>query len=1233
MNLKKYRDKINEMMSRFVAQVEGSIAMDMLDINRVSEDVLIPLFSEVYGHTGLKNLNVSEGSNFPAIDLGDEKARTAYQITSTSDSGKIKDTLRKFVAHRLYERYDRLIIYILTMKQDAYRVRFDEIIPEEFSFDKDKDILDYRDLLREISGFPLEKTRRVANILEQHFVERREDDKPQNILDWLEYVNNLWGEESGTIKINREKLRDDLSSFALRGNGVVIGSPGVGKTYLIKELRRSLESAEIPELLLPIDQLGDGTDKTLRKELSYEGDLIERLKSVPVSGKRALLLFDAFDAARDEQTRKRFLDLIRRAILELRESWNIVVTVRTYDAKKSQELLDLFGNPDEADLTQYKSKDILCRHFTIPSFDEDEILQAFDRIGCPRSIYGDGSQDFKNILANPFNLWLLEKILKSSQDLPDFSQVRSEVQLLGLFWQRRIDNESSEYVLRRIARRMVKERSLTVKADDLYDDIDLDKSARKTAWDKLQSDEILSKVSSTGQRVAFSHNILFDYAISVLLIDDQPQHLENFISEDPSRPLFLRPSLTYFFTRLWYYDSTSFWNAFWHILPSNQSVHLRLFARLIPTAVIVTEAREIEQLTPLLEKLRNREEIANEAITRLLQSLRTLQIERDNIWSKIYDWISTNLHVNFASDLAILTSDILDRAIETENLNLIDTCGQIGRRLLKWVWQERETSENDWYNRLGGFWAVPLVAKTYSTNVKRSRELLEKVLQLTKEENFPIGFLTWLTDHVDRIWDHDPEFVTSIYRTVFFHDETSDAKTNLGNSHVLSMTSFRSQDYRMCQYRLVKHFPNFLRAAPLNATQAAIRSLNVFIIREHIVRYLKEGVTLEDMIETFNFREKSAYFMEDGSYIWDAQNSSDEPIKLANALFEFIEKLAMSEDSRFDLILDVFRDEVVVAFFWKRLLKIGAQFPKIFATRLFELCIARPIQMHSETFYELGVFLEAAMYEFTSDQLCRIEESILALPSEATDENHLNFLEEERNRLLARVPTNLLRTDKAMKIREEMDRKNSVPVNRPPVSFSTWSEPVTQEKWLQGRGVDTTTPENQELQRFSGNLNKFSSDWLNESPTQEAVELILPRLKEVYVTLKSNTEADKEVINLLWRNLTGCVAILGRIANNLEIDSFTFCRQMLLEGAKHEGPKPNPIHDEQFDSPGYSPFPRHEAARGLLRFAFHQPDSEILDAIETLAGDPSAIRPDGNSDGLVYGLRQRATKILADHEQ
>lgn len=1012
------------------------------------------------------------------------------------------------------------------------------------------------------------------------------------------------------MKIERKQLLKDLQDFASRGDGVIIGSPGAGKTYLMKRLRQYLKAAGTPHLLLRIDQLGDGTPEVLQKELSYKGDLIEKLKSIPVSGKNAILLFDAFDAARNEQTRKRFLSLIRRAIQEL-VKWNVVVTVRTYDAKKSQELLNLFGNPDD---TEYQSEGILCRHFTIPPFDEQEILQAFGQIGCPKSVYDDGSDDFKQILEKPFNLWLLEKILKnlSDKDLIALSQIRSEIQLLDRFWQQRIGNETSERVLRRISHQMIEELSLTVRVDDIYDDVDIDNPVRKTAWDELQSNEILTKVSSTGQRIAFSHNILFDYAISVLLIDDEPQHLERFVSEEPSRPLFLRPSLTYFFTRLWHYDDrSSFWNAFWHIFSGERSVHLRLVARLIPTSVIANEAYKIEQLTTLLEELQNGEEVANEAITRLLQALQTLQIiqtlqiKRTVPWIDFFDKVSMHLNEKFAWDLADLTSVILERVSESENSEVMNACGRIGRRLLQWVWQNREAGKSTWYDRFGGRSVVPLVAQTYHTNPEESRMLLEKILELPKEDNFPITFLSWLAKHVDKIWKHDPEFVTLIYRIVFHHNESSDAKTSF-SSGVLAMTSTRRQDYSMCRYRLIKHFPGFLQAVPLPSTQSVIRSLNVFIVGEHIVRYLKADVKIEDIIEIFNFRGKSVYFMEDGSYIWDARNSSDEPIEMADALFKFISALTESEKSlpHLDSLLNIFRDEVIVAFFWKRLLGTASQFPKIFAPRLFELCIAKPILRGNDTRYELGQFLEAAASEFSSDQLRRIEESILALPQEATDEDSHNALVYRRNRLLERIPESLLVTDEAKQIRKKMARENDIQENRPLVSFRTSWGAVTEEKWLQTQGVDTTILENQDLQRLSEPLNRFSSDWLNDAPTQEAVRLILPKLQEVYTKLKSDTKADQEVINLLWRNLTDCVAILGRIANNLESDFFTFCRQVLLEGAEHEEPKPNPEYDDQFDGPGYPPFPRHKASQGLLRFAFYQPDTEILDAIETLANDP-----------------------------
>ena len=1209
MNLKKCHARISELMSKFVVEVENENAMERLDINSISENVLIPLFSKVYGHTDLKNLNASEGRNYPAIDLGDKKEKIAYQITATATSRKVKATLKKFGDHKLYEKYDRLVIYSLIKKENNYQGKdFDEIIQGKFSFDKDNDILDRRDLLRKISGFPLERSRSVENILEQHFGEDIQYDKPQDILEWLEQVNNLWGEGVGTIKVDREKLRNDLQDFASRGNGVVIGSPGVGKTFLLKELHQYLKSDEIPHLLLPIDRLGNGTPEDLENGLSYKGNLIERLKSVPISDKKAILLFDAFDAARDEQTRQRFLNLIQQAIHKLSESWNIIVTARTYDATKSQELLDLFGNLDKANLTQYQSENIRCRHFTIQPFDKNEILEALSQIGCPKSVYDDGSDDFKKILAKPFNLWLLEKILST---LPDkdirrtFSKVRSEVQLLDLFWRRRIeaaDNENDRlFVLEKIAFKMVEQCSLSIRQSDIRETL------IQTAWNDLLSDEILTKGSSTGQQVNFSHNILFDYVISVLLIDDEPQHLEKFITDDRSRPLFLRPSLTYFFTRLWYYkDSAGFWRAFWHILQRDQSVPLRLVARLVPTSVIANEAHDIDQLTPLLEELRNMNEAANKAIMWLLQSYRTLQIKRDTLWIDFFDQISAHLHANFAGNLANLTSAILERTSKSKNSEVMNACGRIGRRLLEWVWQERESGKSTWYDRFGGGWAVPLVALTYHTNPKESRRLLEKVLELLQEDNFPITFLSWLTRHIDKIWEHDPEFVTLIYRTVFHHNENSKRKTNLVDGAVMPMMSTRQQDYSMCRYRLIKHFPSFLQVAPSPATQAVIQSLNV--AGEHIARYLKAGVKPEDMIEVFNFRGKPAYFLEDGSYIWGSRNSSDKPIEMGDALFEYLGELARSEDPRLDSLLEIFRDEVIVAFFWKRLLGTASQFSKVFARRLFELCIAKPILKGNDTRYELGMFLETASTEFSSDQLRRIEENILMLPQEATDEDSRNALVYRRNRLLERIPENLLVTDAAKQIRKKMMNENDIQENRPLVSFepASWA-PYTEEEHFQRQGIDITKSENQGLQRFSVPLNKFSSDWMNDVPTMEASKLVLPQLQKAYTAIKNNTEADKKVMNSLWHKLAACVAILGRITNNLENHEFAVCRQVLLEAAKHEEPKPNPEYDDQFDSPGYSPYPpcaRHEAASGLLRFSFYHPDTEILDAIEKLASDP-----------------------------
>ena len=1209
MNSIPIKNRITTLLSRFRHEVECSTATGMTDINIESENLLRQLLLEIYGHKDLRNLNLSEGRDFPAIDLGDDEERIAYQITSTPGSRKIKDTLQKFVNYELYTKYDRLIIYILTEKQKTYQAKgLDEIIQGLFSFDIKTDVLDYQDLLNEISGYPVPKLRKIQEILEQQFGDESKFGHESICpLDWLAQVNDLWIEESATFKINREKLLNELLNFASGGHGVIIGGPGVGKSYLLKELHHSLDSSGTPHLLLPIDKLEDGTPETLRQELSYDGDLIKKLKSVPGSGQKSILLFDAFDAARDENTRRRFLGLIRRAIRELRESWNVVVTVRTYDAMKSQELLDLFGNPDD---TEYQSEGILCRHFNIPSLGTDEVRQAFDQIPPLEAIYNRGSKEFKCLLTIPFNLWLLEKIIMSSQAPPDFSQIYSEVQLLGLFWQRRIKNTSNDLdrqsVLEQVARCMVEGRSLSVRREDVYEQANLVEPARQTAWNNLLSDEILANVSSTGQRVAFSHNILFDYAISILLIEDDSQQLEDFILEDESRPLFLRPSLTYFFTRLWYKAPDAFWNVFWHVFQSDHPAHLRLVVRLIPTSTIANETREIGQLTPLLDKLKRREGIAYEAMKWLLQSIRVLEIKRHPLWIDLFDRASAYPHTDSAWDLATLTCEIFDRANEAEDTTVMNTCGRVGRRLLEWVWRMREATANEWYNRFGSYRTVPLVAKAYGTNVEASRSLLGKVLKLTQEDNFPIDFLTLLTEHVDKIWAHDPEFAALTYCATFAHDESSDEKTGSMGTPVLPLTSTRRQDFSMCQYRLIKHYPKFLQSAPLVAIRTVIQYQNSIIGRASPYGHVRQGAWLEDPSKRFKFRGRNAYFVEDNSYMWDGRDHRDGPLEMADALFEFIAGLAESKDSLVDSILDVLRDEVWFAFFWKRLLKTAAQFPKVFASRLFELCIARPILIDSDALYGFGLFLQATASEFTPEQLLQIEEVILGIPSE--DEQNREYLVNQRNQLLAQIPTRLLNTDESKRIREEMDHESRVSESHPLVSFSPvkLSKPYFEEEWIQDQGEDATTAsENQELERFSGHLNKFHSDWLNGKPNEEATELIFPLLQEAYAAIERDSEADKGEINGLWHKLAACVAILGRVVHDPESPLFVFCREVLLHAAKHELPKPDSERELKLDFSSYSSCPRHDAAQGLLRLSACQSDSEMIDSIESLASDPS----------------------------
>jgi hypothetical protein len=256
-------------MSRFVLQVKGSAAMSRTDMNRAAQTILIPILQEVYDYTNLKNLDYAEDDpNYPSVDLGDETAKVAFQVTSTSKLEKIKHTLRKFIEYKQYEKFEILIIYLLTEKQKCYSDKeIKKIIQDKLKFDVKRDVWDYQNILREVSNLPIERTRKVEAILEAYFGETRQYNNRLQYIDQQKKLSrsrciDLW-QAVGVSRSEAIQLADDSSVGApwteiqpTAGNPlrVLIGEFGAGKSLLTERLfQRALTQAlESPDAPTPV---------------------------------------------------------------------------------------------------------------------------------------------------------------------------------------------------------------------------------------------------------------------------------------------------------------------------------------------------------------------------------------------------------------------------------------------------------------------------------------------------------------------------------------------------------------------------------------------------------------------------------------------------------------------------------------------------------------------------------------------------------------------------------------------------------------------------------------------------------------------------------------------------------------------------------------------------------------------------------------------------------------------
>ena len=191
LNRELYLRSIADSLALLGQQVAIRNAINLYDINIVAETFYADLLNLIED-LELKNVNTIE-KNAPGIDLIDEKNKISIQVTSDNTSEKIKHSIEEFISDRSYEKYDRMIILILTGKKN-YTTKFDS--KGLFQFDKSTDIWDIKDLIKKVNALDTERLKKINDFLQHDLndkysnVRTTEASEVETIMDLIEFISS-----------------------------------------------------------------------------------------------------------------------------------------------------------------------------------------------------------------------------------------------------------------------------------------------------------------------------------------------------------------------------------------------------------------------------------------------------------------------------------------------------------------------------------------------------------------------------------------------------------------------------------------------------------------------------------------------------------------------------------------------------------------------------------------------------------------------------------------------------------------------------------------------------------------------------------------------------------------------------------------------------------------------------------------------------------------------------------
>jgi hypothetical protein len=157
MNNQEMLEEISRGLALLALQTAAENLAGLYSKNRLSEDLILPVFRLVFEAPDLRNANADQ-NNSAHVDLVSDQRKIAVQVTTERTAAKVTSTLTGFLEDELDKKYQRLIFFLLTPNlptfQKPTRDGWDALCKGRLDFNSSRDIIGPLKLLPLIQALP-----------------------------------------------------------------------------------------------------------------------------------------------------------------------------------------------------------------------------------------------------------------------------------------------------------------------------------------------------------------------------------------------------------------------------------------------------------------------------------------------------------------------------------------------------------------------------------------------------------------------------------------------------------------------------------------------------------------------------------------------------------------------------------------------------------------------------------------------------------------------------------------------------------------------------------------------------------------------------------------------------------------------------------------------------------------------------------------------------------------------